>query len=100
MTLTAQAGGTDRSRRPSFADLSVNIKVIAAVGVAALVALVVGVMGLSSLSGASNSAQLIYTSNVSSIKAVGLIKYWVTQTNVDASKGVDLGGAQGGVGAT
>ena len=78
-------GGVERTRRPSFADLSVNVKVIAAVGVAALVALIVGVMGLSSLSGASNSAQLIYTSNVASIKAVGLVKYWVVQTNVDAS---------------
>jgi len=82
MTLTAHAG---RTRRPSFGDLSVNVKVLAAVGAAALVALVVGILGLDSLSGASRSAQLIYTSSVASIKAVGLVQYWAVQTNADAS---------------
>jgi methyl-accepting chemotaxis protein len=83
--MSAMTGAAERSRRPSFDDLSVNVKVIAAVGMAALVALVVGILGLVSLGGASDSAQLIYTSNVASIKAVGQIKFVAVQTNVDAS---------------
>ena len=71
-----------RTRRASFADLSVNVKVIAAVTVAALVALTVGIIGLVSLSQASNSAQLIYTSSLASIKAVGQVKYVVSQASV------------------
>ncbi|MET0417146.1 MAG: methyl-accepting chemotaxis protein, partial [Actinoplanes sp.] len=72
-------------RRPSFADLSVNVKVLAAVATAALVALIVGIVGLVSLSGASSSAQLIYTSNVASIKAVGQLKWVVAQARVDTA---------------
>ncbi|MFF5296357.1 methyl-accepting chemotaxis protein [Paractinoplanes globisporus] len=83
--MSAMTGAAERSRRPSFDDLSVNVKVIAAVAMAALVALVVGILGLVSLGGASDSAQLIYTSNVASIKAVGQIKFVAVQTNVDAS---------------
>src|SRR5882724_10909766 len=73
----------DEARRFSFADLSVNAKISAAVGLAALVALVVGVTGLLALGKASNSAQLIYTSNVASIEAAGQIKAAVTQARVD-----------------
>jgi methyl-accepting chemotaxis protein len=60
--------------RPSFSDLSVNVKVLAAVALAALVALIVGINGIRALGHASNSAQLIYTTNVTSIKAVGDLK--------------------------
>ncbi|AGZ41920.1 methyl-accepting chemotaxis protein [Actinoplanes friuliensis] len=67
----------------SLNDLSVNIKVVAAVGAAALVALVIGSMGLLSLSDASASAQTIYRDNVASIKAVGQLKAAVAQTRVD-----------------
>ncbi|HEY0001175.1 MAG TPA: methyl-accepting chemotaxis protein, partial [Actinoplanes sp.] len=74
-----------RSGRPSFGDLSVKIKVIAAVTVAAIVALVVGIIGLSSLSAASESAQLIYKSNVTSIKAVGDLKAALTQSRLDVT---------------
>ena len=73
----------DEVRRFSFADLSVNAKILAAVGIAALVALVVGVAGLVSLGKASSSAQLIYNSNVASIEAAGQIKAAVTQARVD-----------------
>jgi methyl-accepting chemotaxis protein len=72
-------------RRLSFTDLSVNTKVLAAVTVAALVALVVGIIGIRSLSEASNSAQLIYRSNVASIKAIGQVKAAVTQARVDVA---------------
>jgi methyl-accepting chemotaxis protein len=72
-------------RRRSFADLSVNVKIIAAVVAAALVALTVGLLGLSALAGASDSAQHIYTSNVASIKAVGQVKAVVLQARVDTA---------------
>jgi methyl-accepting chemotaxis protein len=74
-----------RTGRWSFADLSVNLKIIAAVGLAALVALIVGITGLTALSNASASAQTIYVSNVASIKAVGQLKTIVAQTRVDTA---------------
>nr|WP_221330089.1 methyl-accepting chemotaxis protein [Actinoplanes sp. L3-i22] len=77
--------GSGARRRGSFADLSVRVKVVAAVVTAAVVALVVGLVGLVSLSSASSSAQLIYHSNVASIKAVGQLKGVVTQARVDAA---------------
>ncbi|WP_213006036.1 methyl-accepting chemotaxis protein [Paractinoplanes toevensis] len=72
-------------RRPSFADLSVSVKVLAAVGTAALVALIVGILGLLSLRDASNAAQLISRSNVASIKAVGQLKAVILQVRVDTA---------------
>jgi methyl-accepting chemotaxis protein len=80
MTLSARTSGRTR---PSFADLSVNIKVLTAVAAAALVALIVGIVGLNALSKASDSAQLIYRSNLASVKALGQIKAAVTQARVD-----------------
>ncbi|MFD0516618.1 methyl-accepting chemotaxis protein [Paractinoplanes durhamensis] len=84
MTITG-AGVSAPRRRPSLADLSVNVKVLFAVAVAALVALVVGITGLVSLGNASDSAQLIYKSNVASVKSVGQIRYWATQTRSDTA---------------
>jgi methyl-accepting chemotaxis protein len=81
--VSATAGAPHR--RSFIADLSVNVKVIAAVATAALVALVVGMVGLTSLSRASDSAQLIYRTNVTSIKAVGEIKNVVSQARVDTA---------------
>ncbi|MEU8611186.1 SpoIIE family protein phosphatase, partial [Actinoplanes sp. NPDC048791] len=69
--------------RPSFADLSVNTKVLSAVAVAALVALIVGINGIRSLSEASNSAQLIFKSNVASVEAVGEVTTSATQARSD-----------------
>ena len=80
-TLTASTGPA--RGRPSFADLSVNVKVLAAVALAALVALIVGINGIRSLSHASDSAQRIYTGNVTSIKAVGDLQTAVTQARSD-----------------
>ena len=71
-----------QARRSVFADLSVNVKILAAVGLAAMVALVVGVTGLLALSRASSSADLIYSSNVTSINDVGQIKAVVAQAQV------------------
>ena len=82
MTAATAAGRTSRGR-PSLADLSVNVKVLAAVAVAALVALIVGVNGIRSLGEASDSAQLIYRSNVTSIKAVGDLDSTVTRSGAD-----------------
>ncbi|KUL28759.1 methyl-accepting chemotaxis protein [Actinoplanes awajinensis] len=82
---TTTAAADVRPRRASLADLSVRVKVIAAVVTAAAVALVVGIVGLVSLSSASSSAQLIYRSNVASIKAVGQLKSVVTQARVDTA---------------
>src|SRR4051812_10866647 len=76
VTLSSTAGPAP-ARRPSYADLSVNVKVLLAVGVAALVALAVGVMGLVRMSTVSTAAEKISTSNVTSIKAVGQLKFAV-----------------------
>ncbi|MEV4349271.1 methyl-accepting chemotaxis protein [Actinoplanes sp. NPDC049596] len=87
MTLSAGYGapaGAAR-RRSSFADLSVSVKVIASVATAAVVALIVGIVGLVSLGNASDSAQLIYRSNVTGIKAIGDIKFIMTKTRSDVA---------------
>jgi methyl-accepting chemotaxis protein len=83
--LSTHAAAEGRSRRSSFADLSVSVKVLAAVGTAALVALIVGVLGLLALRDASNAAQLISTSNVASVKAVGRLNAVVLQARVDTA---------------
>src|SRR5689334_3406752 len=84
--VTLSAGtGTGVRTRPSFADLSVSVKVLTAVAIAALVALIVGIVGLLSLRDASNAAQLIYRSNVASIKAVGMLNAVVLKARVDTA---------------
>ncbi|MFB9358241.1 MCP four helix bundle domain-containing protein, partial [Actinoplanes nipponensis] len=80
---TLTASETPARGRPSLADLSVNVKVLTAVALAALVALIVGVNGIRSLSAASDSAQQIYRSNVASIKAVGTLKTAASQARTD-----------------
>jgi methyl-accepting chemotaxis protein len=69
--------------RRSFADWSVNVKIVAAIGVAVLIAVVVGIVALRALSAASTSAQLIYTSNLASVKAVGEIKSAMATVRLD-----------------
>jgi methyl-accepting chemotaxis protein len=85
MSTDPNAAPGQPTRRPSFADLGIRVKVLAAVATAALVALIVGIVGLASLSSASASAELIYNSNVTSIKAVGEIKNLVSQARVDVA---------------
>ncbi|MGK5685077.1 methyl-accepting chemotaxis protein [Actinoplanes sp. URMC 104] len=84
LTLTepiAQAG----TGRRSFDDLSVRVKVLTAVSIAALVALIVGIMSLVALSSVNSSAQLMYTSNVASIRAVGQIRATVAAVRLDTA---------------
>ncbi|MCM4078781.1 methyl-accepting chemotaxis protein [Paractinoplanes hotanensis] len=71
-----------RTGRRSFDDLGVSVKVLSAVAAAALVALVVGIMGLIALQHVSASAQLIYESNVASIRAVGQVRAKVSDVRL------------------
>jgi methyl-accepting chemotaxis protein len=80
---TIAGSGTPVQARRFFADLSVNVKILTAVSIAVLVAIIVGTVGLRALSTASGSAQLIYFSNVASIKAVSDVKSAMAQTRVD-----------------
>jgi methyl-accepting chemotaxis protein len=80
---TAVLAAPGSGRRQGFADLSVKIKILAAIGVAVAATLMVGFVGLKALSSASSSAQLIYNSNVTSIKAVGLIDTAIRQARLD-----------------
>ncbi|NMO49926.1 methyl-accepting chemotaxis protein [Actinoplanes sp. TBRC 11911] len=64
-------------------DLSVRIKILAAIGVAAVVALVVGLVTLFALNKAANSAQSIYNNNVVNVAQVGQIRAAVTQARLD-----------------
>ena len=73
-----------RGRR-SFADLSVNVKILAAVAIAGLMALLVGVLGLSALGDASGSAQSIYRSNLTSVKAIGVLDKTLVQARLDTA---------------
>jgi methyl-accepting chemotaxis protein len=87
MNTSADAVGSEsaaRGRR-SFADLSVNVKILTAVALAAVVALVIGVLGLSALSQASGSAQQIYRSNVASISAISDLDKAVVQARLDTA---------------
>ncbi|GLX99973.1 hypothetical protein Acsp01_03530 [Actinoplanes sp. NBRC 101535] len=69
--------------RGLWADLSVSVKIMVAVCVAAAVALLIGVLGLRALGTASDSAQWIYKSNVAATAALGELSTAMTQTRVD-----------------
>jgi methyl-accepting chemotaxis protein len=84
----ASSTGASVAKRRSFADLSVNFKILAAVSVAALVALTVGIVGLRALSDASDSAQHIYVANVTGIAEMGKIKAAIGQARVDLANQV------------
>jgi methyl-accepting chemotaxis protein len=66
-----------------WADLSVNLKIMIAITVAAVVALLIGILGLRALASASDSAQWIYRSNVIGVSALGELKAWINQSRVD-----------------
>ncbi|MBM2616047.1 methyl-accepting chemotaxis protein [Actinoplanes sp. LDG1-06] len=96
LALTEPISQTAGGRR-TFDDLSVKVKVLAAVGAAALVALVVGIMGLSSLNKASAAAQQIYVSNVAGVKAIGEIRTSISSTRNDLAQqalSIDAAGTQ------
>ncbi|WP_426513770.1 Tar ligand binding domain-containing protein [Dactylosporangium sp. McL0621] len=66
-----------------FANLSVRLKILTAIGVAAAVALAVGVTGLVALSNASAMAQRIYSNNVASVTAIAQIRGSFYQARID-----------------
>ncbi|SFE78796.1 methyl-accepting chemotaxis protein [Actinoplanes philippinensis] len=69
--------------RRFWADLSVNLKIMTAITVAAVIALLIGVLGLNALASASDSAQSIYRSNVVGASALGELKAWINQSRID-----------------
>ncbi|MFC3744715.1 methyl-accepting chemotaxis protein [Paractinoplanes deccanensis] len=93
LTVTDAAPATKRGL--SFSDLGVSAKVLIAVSVAALVALAVGILGLVALSNVNEKAQLISTSNIASIKAVGSIRAAISATRIDlANQALSLDAAR------
>jgi methyl-accepting chemotaxis protein len=66
-----------------MADLSVRVKILGAIGIAVLVALAVGIVGQLALRTASDRAQLIYSSNVASMSAIGHLRASAAQARVD-----------------
>jgi methyl-accepting chemotaxis protein len=83
--LVSNEAGIPSRGRFSVADLPVNVKIMAAVGIAGLVALTVGISGLAALGRASASAQQIYSANVANVAAVGDIKAAFLQVRVDVT---------------
>jgi methyl-accepting chemotaxis protein len=69
--------------RRYWADLSVNIKIMFAICVAALAALVIGTSGLRALGEASGSANEIYEDNVTSAAVLGQLQNTMTQSRLD-----------------
>ncbi|GAA4622118.1 methyl-accepting chemotaxis protein [Cellulomonas oligotrophica] len=57
-----------RTRRFRVADVSVNVKILTAVGVAAVVALVVGLLGLSGLADSSASTRAMYDTSLAAVR--------------------------------
>src|SRR4051794_40483310 len=80
---SSDAANAPAAGRAFFADLSVRVKILAAVGVAALVALIVGIAGLLALGKASDAAELIYRDNLVSVDDMGKVGKAVTQARVD-----------------
>ncbi|GIF21526.1 methyl-accepting chemotaxis protein [Actinoplanes tereljensis] len=71
--------------RRTFEDLSVKFKIVSAIVVAIVVTVIVGVTGVVALRKSSTSAELIYSSNVASIRAVGQLKSAIYQTLLASS---------------
>ncbi|GAA0559204.1 methyl-accepting chemotaxis protein [Paractinoplanes ferrugineus] len=71
--------------RPSWSDLSVRVKILAAVLVASAVALLTGIVGLTALGQASRSAQQIYHSNLASVGAIAELDAAITQSRLDTA---------------
>ncbi|MBB4755106.1 methyl-accepting chemotaxis protein [Actinoplanes lobatus] len=71
------------TRRRSFNDLSVNVKIVSAVAVSSLVALTVSVMGWQGLGETNGYADKLYNSNVASVTALGDMKAAFFKTRGD-----------------
>ncbi|WP_305785661.1 methyl-accepting chemotaxis protein [Symbioplanes lichenis] len=68
-----------------LANLSVNVKVLGAVGLAALVAIVVGGTGILGLKQASDAAAAISADNVASLRALAALRAAALQAQVDSA---------------
>ena len=74
-----------RRQRNWFADLGVNAKILLTIAAAVVVAVVVGVVGLAKLRDASNSAQVIYSSNVTGLEGVSRLRAAIVHTRLAAA---------------
>ncbi|MEV6597796.1 methyl-accepting chemotaxis protein [Actinoplanes sp. NPDC051346] len=66
-------------KRSSLADLSINVKILAAVLVGTVISLAVGVVGLIALNQSSGAAQAIYGTNVTNVTALGDLRHHMAQ---------------------
>ncbi|WP_308285609.1 methyl-accepting chemotaxis protein [Actinoplanes hulinensis] len=71
------------TRRRSFNDLSVNVKIVSAVAVSSVVALTVSVLGWQGLGETNGYADKLYNSNVASVNALGDLRAAFYQTRGD-----------------
>jgi methyl-accepting chemotaxis protein len=80
--MSAAVGSASRSGRGSFANLSVQVKIAIISVIGVLMALAIGLVGLHALSGASSVADQIYSRNLSSAVALGVVNAEMTQTRL------------------
>ncbi|GAA4372057.1 methyl-accepting chemotaxis protein [Nocardioides caricicola] len=82
----AAASGRPARFRPlrRFNDLGVRPKVLSAVAVGAVVSVTIGVMGLVSLSKSADQADLLYSSNVKGVDALGDLQVAVGDMRIQA----------------
>jgi methyl-accepting chemotaxis protein len=83
--MSSVTGGEPLRRRNRFDDLRVNAKILIAVCAAVAVAVVVGVVGLLKLRDAANSADTIYSTNVTSIKGISEVKAEIYKARLAAA---------------
>jgi methyl-accepting chemotaxis protein len=79
-----------RTRRPldRIADVSVNIKILAAVGLAAVVAVTVGVLGLTALGQSAEATRSMYESTLMSVRAASDMNLAMVQMRLAVSNQV------------
>ena len=82
MSITDGGGASEGGGR-WVADLSVRVKILAAIGVAVLVALVVGVLTLRALSSSSASVERLRVNNIASVQAIGSVDGALDRARVD-----------------
>jgi methyl-accepting chemotaxis protein len=82
MGMTTTTGPTRASRR-GLRDLSVRVKITAAVLTALVVAVLVGVLGIASLAKTNRAAEHLYASNMASLSAIAGAEAAAVQTRLD-----------------
>jgi methyl-accepting chemotaxis protein len=80
--MSASTDATGSRRR--LGDLSVNVKILAALAAALLVAIAVGITGLSALSTTNQATQRMYSSNITSVAAIGQLRTTLFKTRMDS----------------